>query len=60
MAVIKAFLKVRQKRSEESYMFNSQKIYKNIIGGKLRALTSLVIPCSKPKECHVVIFSLLD
>gem|GEM_PF-5919151 len=41
-------------------MFNSQKIYRNIIGGELCVLTSLIILCSKPKEYHVVIFSLLD
>jgi hypothetical protein len=41
-------------------MFNSQKIYKNIMDRELCVLVSLIILCSKPKEYHVVIFSLLD
>ena len=48
------------KKKQGSYMFNSQKIYKNSIGGELRALVSMSALCSKPIECHVVNFSLLD
>lgn len=60
MAVIKAFLEVRQKEAMNYPMFDFKKIYEYEKAVRLCIFTSLLIYCSRPRECHVINFNLLD